>query len=108
MLALAIATLHASSALANPAHERMSQLSEIERRAMFAKFLRQGGERCDAVTRTFHQGNDSRGNAFWNVQCAGGAAFLVQVNNDITGSTFIIDCNRLEAMKGGTCFTKFK
>lgn len=96
------------SANANEAHDRLAAMSEEQRRTMFAAFLVKSGERCPAVSRTFLQGLDRKGNAFWNAACSGGDAWVVQVNNDATGSTRILSCKVLKAVNGGTCFTKFK
>ena len=107
IFALAMATLHASSALANPVHDQILQLSEAERRAFFAIFL--SGKGCNTVTKTFHQGNDTNGKAYWNAQCSGGTAWAIQVDGDRTGSTRILDCKLLDALMGSaTCFTKLK
>lgn len=97
-----------SVAHGNPAHEQLSSMSEQQRQAVLAAFLVKSGERCSEVTRTFYQGSDKQGNAFWNASCAGGASFVIQVNNDATGSTRILSCKTLKAVNGGTCFTKFK
>ena len=106
--ALLIGALQTAGGLANPAHDQISQMSEGERRTMLAGVLRKNGERCNSADRTFHQGNDVRGSAFWNVQCSGEEAWVIQVNNDKRGSTHIRDCKTLESVKGGPCFKKFR
>lgn len=103
-----IALFWVLAAQANPAHEQLSSMSEQQRQSVLAKFLVKSGERCSSVTKTFYQGSDKKGNAFWNAACAGGDAFVIQVNNDATGSTRILSCEVLKAVNGGTCFTKFK
>ncbi len=97
----------AYSALANPAHERLSALSETDRNKILTRFLKSSGESCDAVIRNFHQGSDQSGNAFWNAGCANNRAFLIKINNDAQGSTRILDCDLLRAVHGGKCFQKF-
>ena len=92
---------------ANPAQDRLSAMSEGDRQSTFAKFLANSGERCGNVTRTFYQGNDSGGNAFWNVACGKADAYVIQIKNDSVGSTQILSCRVLEAMNGGHCFKKF-
>lgn len=98
----------ALAARANPAHEQLSSMSEQQRQSALAAFLVKSGEQCSSVTKTFYQGSDKKGNAFWNAACTGGASFVIQVNNDATGSTRILSCKVLKAVNGGTCFTKFK
>ena len=93
---------------ANPAHDQLSSMSEPQRRSVLAAFLVKSGERCSEVTKTYYQGSDRTGNAFWNAACSRGASFVIQVNNDSTGSTRILSCAVLKAVNGGTCFTKFK
>lgn len=93
---------------ANPAHEQLSAMSEEQRRSVLAAFLIKSGEQCTSVSKTFFQGSDKEGNAVWNAACAGGASFVVQVNNNATGSTRILNCKVLKPVSGGTCFTKFK
>lgn len=93
---------------ANPAHDMISAASETKRQQALAGLLSSSGEKCGAVDRTFYQGSDKSGNAFWNASCRGGKSFVIQVNNDRQGSTRILDCKVLKAVNGGTCFTKFK
>ena len=104
----AIAIFLALAASANPAHDQLSAMSEQQRQSVLAAFLVKSGERCSSVTKTFYQGSDKKGNAFWNAACAKGDSFVIQVNNDATGSTRILSCKVLKAVNGGTCFTKFK
>lgn len=104
---LAVITI-ASVAQANPAHDMISAASETKRQQALAGLLSGSGEKCGAVDRTFYQGSDKSGNAFWNASCRGGKSFLIQVNNDRQGSTRILECKVLKAVNGGTCFTKFK
>jgi len=103
----AIALLVTLAVDANPAHEQLSSMSEAQRQTVLAALLLNSGERCSKVTRTFYQGSDKNGNAFWNAACAKGGSFLIQINNDATGSTRILSCKVLEAVHGGRCFTKF-
>jgi len=92
----------------NPAHEMLSRMSEEQRCSALAAFLVKSGERCSNVTGTFYQGSDKMGNAFWNAACEGGDSYVIQVNNDSSGSTRILSCKVMKAVGGGTCFTKFK
>ncbi|MFZ2627533.1 MAG: hypothetical protein WAX67_01475 [Rugosibacter sp.] len=103
-----IALFLALAAHANPAHDQLSSMSEQQRQSVLAMFLVKSGEQCSSVTKTFYQGSDKKGNAFWNAACTGGTSFVIQVNNDATGSTRILSCKVLKAVNGGTCFTKFK
>lgn len=103
-----IALFVAFAANANPAHQKLPSMSEQQRQSVLAMFLVKSGEPCSNVTRSLYQGSDKKGNAFWNAACAGGASFLIQVNNGSAGSTRILNCKVLKAVNGGACFTKFK
>lgn len=96
------------AASANPAHDQLSAMSEQQRQSVLAELLVKSGERCSSVTKTFYQGSDKKGNAFWNASCAKGDSFVIELNNDATGSTRILSCKVLKAVNAGTCFTKFK
>ena len=93
---------------ANVAHDQLASMSNQQRQKVLASFLANSGERCASVTKTFYQGSDKKGNAYWNAACSGGDAFVIQINSDATGSTRILSCKALKAVNGGTCFTKFK
>jgi len=103
-----IALISSLVANANPAHEQLSSMSESQRKSALAGLLVRSGERCSSVSRTFYQGSDKIGNAFWNAACVGGDSFVIQINNDASGSTRILSCSVLKNVGGGTCFTKFK
>lgn len=96
-----------SATYANPAHDQVEAMSESQRRTTFATLLTKSGEHCPRVSRSFYQGQDKQGNAFWNLACDGGDSYLVQVNNDAKGSTRVLSCEALKVVGGGTCFKKF-
>lgn len=103
-----IALFLSLAANANPAHEQLLSMSEAQRKSALAGLLVRSGERCSSVSRTFYQGSDKRGNAFWNAACTRGDSFVIQINNDASGTTRILSCSVLKDVGGGTCFTKFK
>jgi hypothetical protein len=94
-------------AQANEAHEQLSAMPEAQRQSFFATYLTHDGEKCAVVARTFYQGSDAQGNAFWDVACRGADSWVVQVFNDENGSTKIVSCRALEVVKAGHCFRKF-
>lgn len=83
-------------------------MPEDKRSSVFFSLLANSSEKCTKVTKTFYQGSDKNGNAFWNAACYGGDSFLIQVNNDSKGSTRILSCKALNNIGGGICFTKLK
>ena len=97
-----------STAWANPAQDRLAAMPELERSQALAVFVESGGHRCGIVARTFFQGEDAKGNVFWNVACAGGESYVVVIKNDVTGSTRVMSCRRLRAVAGADCFKKLE
>ena len=69
-------------------------------------FMARSGESCN-VTRSFFQGIDGRGNAFWNVACSNKKTIGVMMYDDRSGSTKIIECKILKAVGATPCFQKF-
>lgn len=106
--ALSLALTTAAPVFANPAHKMLSAMSEQERARAMTGFLRKSGESCDSATRTFYQGSEKNGNAHWAVACKNGRSYLIQVMNDSTGSTRILDCKVLKVVAGSECFKKYK
>ncbi|MFA7282504.1 MAG: hypothetical protein WC100_20645 [Sterolibacterium sp.] len=93
---------------ANPAQEKLLAATEAERSVILTAYLARDKVTCTGVTKTFYQGNDHRGNVFWNVACSEGTTYVIQIFNNEINSTRSYDCVRLKEDTGGTCFTKFK
>lgn len=98
----------AQGAWANPAQDRLAGMPEVERSEALAVFVESGGQPCRTVARTFFQGEDTKGNVFWNVTCAGGESYVVVIKNDVPGSTRVMNCRRLRAVVGAECFKKLE
>jgi len=94
-------------AWANPAQERLAAMSEVDRSAALAIVVESSGQVCRAVARTFFQGEDEKGNVFWNVECSGGQSYVVQIKNDLNSSTRVLTCGRFQAVSGAACFKPF-
>lgn len=94
--------------LSDPAHTQIFAMTEADRQAFMFNFLNSSGEKCSQVTKTFYQGSDGQGNAFWSVACARGDAVQIIISNNATGSARLLSCKVLKAINAGTCFTKFK
>lgn len=105
-LVIAIAAGMGGQALANEAHDMLSGLAAAKRNEAMTGLMRSSGERCQ-VERTFFQGKDKRGAAFWSVGCAGGKAHSVMINNASNGSTRILDCKTLRTVAGVDCVNSF-
>jgi hypothetical protein len=103
-----VVSLGALPAWANPAQDRLAAMPEVERSEALAVFVESGGHSCRTVARTFFQGEDAKGNVFWNVACAGGESYVVVIKNDVPGSTGVMNCRRLRAVAGADCFKKLE
>jgi hypothetical protein len=93
---------------ANQAQDRLAAMSEVDRSEALAIFIESSGQPCRTVARTFFQGKDDNGNVLWNVECSGGNSYVVQIKNDLLGSTRVLSCRRLEAASRGRCFKKLE
>lgn len=82
----------------NPFHEVLVEMSESERRKFFSVYLRENGEPCSNVVKTFFQGIADDQAAFWNVECTNGRAFGLRIKADAEGSVQITDTEMLELM----------
>lgn len=85
-------------------HDKLAALSEKERNEKLSYAVQDEGCR---VTRSFFQGLDKSGNAFWNVACANRETRVIMIRNDAQGSTRVLECGVMKAMGGTECFKKF-
>ncbi|MDP3228494.1 MAG: hypothetical protein Q8N13_11035 [Acidovorax sp.] len=108
LVACIASSLWSFSASANEAHRRISAMDETQRQEYFSVFLYRSEERCGLVTRTFFQGLDKKGDAYWNLACANGKSYMVSIANDAKGSSKILGCEFLKAINAGSCFKKFR
>ena len=99
--------LFAMQAVANQAHNTISNLSEQQRSALFSKMLTSEDAACATVSRTFFRGTDASDNAYWSVQCKSPKAYQIQISPNASGSTKVLDCAVAKAL-GINCFGKFK
>lgn len=108
LLIYTVALSAATHALANPAHERLSSMTEPERNRFFARYLQSSGETCPSATRNFYMGSDTTGTATWSVRCSNGREVAISIQANATGSSRVIDCSVLKAVAGVPCFQKFR
>ena|SRR2546425_5885483 len=99
-----LVSIQAFPAEANPFHDRVIALSDAERNMIFSGVLID--ERC-VVTRSFFQGFDKNGNAYWNVACTSREPLSIQIMNDTRGSTRVLECSMLRLIARTECFKKF-
>jgi hypothetical protein len=88
----------------NLAHSHILKMPEKERLEALGGVLNASGKPCDA-TKTFYQGMDSDGSAYWDVACKNGKSFVVQVPRDVNAKTRIMGCDFMK-MLGTDCWIK--
>lgn len=103
---LVILVLLANVAIANPANNQILALTESKRKEIFTAFMKQSGENC-VVNKTFLQGKSKNGDAFWNVGCTNNKSFVVEIKNNSTGSTKILECGVYKMVTKLECFKAF-
>jgi len=96
------------AAHANPASDRLATMPEASRALALAGAIQSNGERCPGVIGTFLQGSDRRGNALWNARCTNAEAYVVQVNNDASGSMRVTNCKVALSMNATPCFSRLR
>lgn len=88
----------------NPTHAQLMAFGDSNRNQMLAQYMRQNGERCPAVTRSFYRGRTTAGQVFWNVRCRRGVDWQLQIEPDRGGSVTLAPCAALAAA-GQRCWT---
>lgn len=96
----------ASPPIANAAHNGLMALSQTDRVLVLAKLVSGSdyrfGSRC--IGRSLeHKATDGTGRAFWRVDCSDGKSYMVQIFPDAEGSTTIVPCSLMFAVRAD-CF----
>lgn len=92
----------------NPAHGMLLRMSENERRAALAQWMRNSGERCARITRTFYQGMTDTHHAFWNLRCSNSGDWSVMIEPDAVGSNRVLECDLYRALGiSSECWVSF-
>jgi hypothetical protein len=84
----------------------LEKISSPERIATLTTIIRNSGVECDEITRTFLQGYDKDGAAYWSSSCSNGRSYIVQVQSDPYAISRVIDCAVMK-IRGYECFRKF-
>lgn len=95
-----------SPLVANPAHIQITKLSDSKRNQLFTDFMKNSGESC-VVTRNFIQGTKKNGDAYWNIACKNEKSYVIEIKNNKTGSTNILNCEVYNLSTKLKCFNKF-
>lgn len=103
----AVAPAELDDTTENTGHNMLAEMGDTKRNSTLAHLV-QGSDNVCLGESNFFQGFDESTNAYWNVRCTNGEAYLVQVLNDAAGSTQILSCSILEEVGGNPCFTTFQ
>lgn len=93
----------------NPVQDRLMARSVSERNAILARLMQSSGERCQSVTRSMYQGQDSDHNAYWSLACENRRReYQLMIYADANGSTRYLDCAVGKALFGSSgCWKAF-
>jgi hypothetical protein len=107
-ISAALCAAFLATAHANSAGDRLAQMPEASRALALAGAIQSNGERCPGVVATFLQGTDRRGNALWNARCTNSESYVVQVNNDPSGSMRVTNCKVALSTNATPCFSRMR
>jgi hypothetical protein len=95
-----------AAATGNPTTDRLLGLPEQQRIEILGRMAHHN---C-VGTRAFLMGvtasGPARGTAYWSVACTTGKSYVIQINRNKTGTSFVLDCRAL-AGTGRECFQQF-
>jgi hypothetical protein len=90
----------------NPVTDTLLAMPEPQRTELLGRTVRH-----DCVgTRAFLMGvtasGPARGTAYWSVACTNGRSYVIQIDRDKKGTSFVADCRVLQGT-GRECFQQF-
>ncbi|ARB92332.1 hypothetical protein [Legionella longbeachae] len=95
----------AASTYANVASDILSSRTSDQQVQILGNIVNSAGLPC-TPTQSFFQGLDSFGAAYWDIACADGRSFVIQIMNNAAATTTIIQCSAMQSL-GVTCFKRF-
>jgi hypothetical protein len=106
LLAIGPIAAAVAASTGNPSTDRLLAMPEQQRIEVLARSIRRDctGTRAFlmGVTRT----GRARGTAYWSVACTNGRSYVIQMDADKKGTSFVADC-RVLAGTGRECFQQF-
>ncbi|AUH71728.1 Uncharacterised protein [Legionella sainthelensi] len=94
-----------SSTYANVASDILSSRTSDQQVQILGNIINSAGLPC-TPTRSFFQGLDMSGAAYWDIACSDGRSFVIQIMNNAAATTTIIQCSAMQSL-GATCFKGF-
>jgi hypothetical protein len=106
LFAVGLIAAKAAEPTGNPFTDRLLAMPEQQRIELLARSIRNG---C-VGTRAFFMGvtrtGRARGTAYWSVACTNGRNYVIQIDPDKKGTSFVASCRVLEGT-GRECFQQF-
>ncbi|MCE0721621.1 MULTISPECIES: hypothetical protein [Legionella] len=102
MLFLLICT---SCNYANIANDILLSRTSEQKTQILSGIINRAGEACIPIE-SFYQGVDRNDAAYWNISCANGRSFVIQIANDADATTTIFPCSSIQSL-GAQCFKRF-
>jgi hypothetical protein len=90
----------------NPTTDRLLALPQNQRVAVLGNIVHHHCVGTDAFLMGVTASGPARGTAYWSVACNDGKNYIVQINRDKNGTSFVADCKILEGT-GRECFKNF-
>jgi hypothetical protein len=90
----------------NPVTDRLQALPEEQRTAMLGRMVHHDCVGTRAFLMGVTQTGRARGTAYWSVACDNGKNYVIQINRDKKGTSFVADCRVLQGT-GRECFQQF-
>ena len=100
-----ILLLFTSCTQANVANDILMNWSAEQKTLILSNIVNAAGEGCLPVS-SFYQGMDTYNSAYWNLSCADGRSFVIQIANDNQATTTIFPCAAMKSL-GAECFKRF-
>jgi hypothetical protein len=90
----------------NPTTDRLLEQPESQRVGILAGIAHHGCVGTQAFLMGVTKAGPARGTAYWSIACSDGKNYVIQINRDKNGTSFVADCKILEG-SGRECFKNF-
>ncbi|KTD40257.1 hypothetical protein [Legionella parisiensis] len=90
---------------ANIANDILLSRTSAQKTQILSGIINAAGGACSPLE-SFYQGVDRNDAAYWNILCANGQSYVIQIANDAAATTTIIQCSAMKSL-GTQCFKRF-
>jgi hypothetical protein len=95
-----------AASVRNPVNDSLLSMPKSRQVEMLADLAHHNCVGTDAFYMGQTTTGSARGTAYWSVACEDGHSYVIQINRDKKGTTFVADCRVLEGT-GRACFEHF-